>query len=111
MKKVLERKGIDCVISNNGKEALCAYKSDDFDLVFMDCQMPVMDGYEATRSIRRLEKKLKHTPIIAMTAHAFSGDREKCLDCGMDDYLSKPIEVSDIYRVIENYSKKSSIIL
>jgi CheY-like chemotaxis protein len=80
------------VIANNGKEATMAIATQRFDLVLMDVQMPEMDGIEATRWIRQFESDGEvHTPIVAMTAHAMKGDREHCLQAGMDDYLSKPI--------------------
>lgn len=71
-----------------------------YDLIFMDCQMPVMDGYEATRKIREAEGNEKHTPIIAMTAYAMQGDREKCMEAGMDDYISKPISLDVVYKFL-----------
>ncbi|MCW8948764.1 MAG: ATP-binding protein [Sedimenticola sp.] len=92
-KKMLRRLGLECDIAHDGLAALSAINDQHYDLVLMDCQMPRMDGYEATRAIRLREatKGLSRLPVIAMTANAMDGDREKCLDSGMDDYLAKPI--------------------
>jgi len=91
--KVLTSLGVSVELAVNGEEAFACARTEQFDLIFMDCQMPVMDGYAATRAIRDWEKSNGgHTPIIAMTANAMAGDRERCLAAGMDDYLSKPIK-------------------
>jgi len=83
--------------ANNGLEGVNALKKGDFDLVLMDIQMPKMDGYTATKYIRNnFENKKKNIPILAMTAHALDGEREKCIDSGMTDYLSKPI-MKDVF--------------
>ena len=95
--KHLEHLGIEAELVANGQEALDAVRDADYDLVFMDCQMPVMDGYAATRAIREQEAQThRHTPIVAMTANAMPGDVEKCLEAGMDDYLSKPVKRDDL---------------
>jgi|GEM_PF-2123193 len=95
-----------CTLANNGLEAVKAVEDNDFDLIFMDCQMPIMDGYESTRKIRVLERR--HLPIIAMTANAMEGDRQKCLDAGMDDYLSKPIDYQIMLNMIKDYMDDTS---
>lgn len=88
----LHKVKIEADVANNGKEAIEAISKNNYDLVFMDCHMPVMDGYEATTLIRENEKGKKHITLIAMTANAMEGDKEKCIAVGMDDYISKPIK-------------------
>jgi CheY-like chemotaxis protein/HPt (histidine-containing phosphotransfer) domain-containing protein len=146
--KLLETRGHRVALASNGKEAVEAFKNGDFDLILMDIQMPEMDGFEATREIRKIEdrgqepeargqksedrgqkledrKQAKETPaanpstinnrqstiervpIIAMTAHAMTGDREKCIDAGMDEYVSKPIKPEALYSVIDKVARKS----
>jgi signal transduction histidine kinase/CheY-like chemotaxis protein/HPt (histidine-containing phosphotransfer) domain-containing protein len=106
LQRLLERMGHVAVIAGDGLEAVQRYQSGKFDLIFMDVQMPEMDGYTATARIRALEGgKGKHTPIIAMTAYALKGDREKCLAAGMDDYLSKPARIAEIENAIRKARK------
>jgi len=101
---LLSLRGHSVVVVNNGIEALDSLEKKSFDVVLMDVQMPEMDGFEATRLIRRKEQTTgEHLPIIAMTAHAMKGDRERCLEAGMDGYISKPIEAVELYRAIESY--------
>lgn len=88
----------------NGLEAVEAHRQEPFDYILMDCQMPEMDGYEATRVIRQREGAMRHTPIIAMTANVMEGDREKCLSAGMDDYISKPIKEENLLAAFERLS-------
>ena len=100
---ILEKRGHTVVVVDNGKEATRAIATQRFDLVLMDVQMPEMDGLEATGVIRRDEAAQgKHTPIVAMTAHAMKGDREKCLEAGMDAYLPKPIQVKELLMTIKS---------
>jgi CheY-like chemotaxis protein len=99
---LLERHGHDVRVVNNGREAIAAVESDEFDLILMDVQMPTMDGFEATAAIRAREKDTgRHIPIVAMTAHALKGDREMCLEVGMDEYISKPIRAASLFRTIQ----------
>jgi signal transduction histidine kinase/ActR/RegA family two-component response regulator len=90
--RTLEKLGYDVGIARNGREAVAAWETGRYDLILMDCQMPVLDGYEATREIRRREGAACHIPIVALTAHAMMDDDRKCKAAGMDDYLTKPIE-------------------
>jgi signal transduction histidine kinase/CheY-like chemotaxis protein len=99
--RLLERRGHQVAVANNGRDAVAMAASQPYDLILMDVQMPEMDGLEATAEIRRHEQTTgEHIPIIAMTAHAMKGDRERCIDAGMDDYIAKPIHSADLYRVI-----------
>jgi two-component system, sensor histidine kinase and response regulator len=106
----LERTGNKVIIVNNGKEALVALKYKQFDLILMDIQMPVMDGLKATECIRDLEKSTgEHMPIIAMTANAMKGDRERYLMAGMDDYVSKPIDPEELFSAINRITGKEKL--
>jgi PAS domain S-box-containing protein len=119
---ILEKRGHTVVVADNGKEALAALERESFDLILMDVQMPEMDGFEATRAIRERElslsvsqslgpqdfglrtpdSRLFHIPVVAMTAHAMKGDRERCLEAGMDTYVSKPLQAQQLFEVIES---------
>ena len=97
MKAYVEKLGVNAIIVGSGKEALAACEIEDYDLILMDIEMPGMDGIEATQQIRQLENHGEtRIPILAMTAHAMRGDREKYLDAGMDGYISKPIRFDDL---------------
>ncbi len=100
---ILERLQCNVTVVENGLEAVDILQKEKFDIVFMDCQMPVLDGYSATRTIRAQEKNGQHIPIVAMTAHAIEGDRIKCIDSGMDDYISKPIDMNELVRILDNF--------
>ncbi|HUJ21977.1 MAG TPA: response regulator, partial [Bryobacteraceae bacterium] len=100
--RLLEKQGHSVVVAGNGREVLSALYERSFDLVLMDIQMPEMDGFEATQAIRETERETgTHLPIIAMTAHAMKGDEERCLEAGMDSYVSKPITPRDLFAAIE----------
>jgi len=97
---LLQKQGHEVVLANNGAEAVAAFPTRAFDVVLMDVQMPVMDGLEATARMRQLEADGRHTPVIALTAHAMAGDRERFLAAGMDGYVSKPIQLLDLWRTL-----------
>ncbi len=102
---LLEKRGHSLVHAANGREAVDAAARENFDLIFMDVQMPEMDGFEATQLIREAEQATgRHTPIAAMTAHAMAGDHQRCLAAGMDDYISKPLQKSELLAVIQRIS-------
>jgi signal transduction histidine kinase/CheY-like chemotaxis protein len=106
MKQICRNRGWSIKIVSNGKDALVMLEKVDFDLILMDIQMPGMSGYEITKVIRENEKMSgTHTPIIATTAYAMHGDRKKCLDAGMDDYISKPIDIGKLAEVISKHAK------
>ncbi len=104
--KMLQKVGLSAVLANNGVEALAILKEQSFDLVLMDCQMPEMDGFEATCKIREQNIQTlydRHLPVIAMTANVMSGDRERCLDVGMDDYIGKPVRQDHLETVLRKW--------
>jgi len=126
----LSRAGYQVDLAENGQQAVEAYKRKHYDLILMDIQMPVMDGYEATKEIRKLERSLvndhsslakdntndkwqmtnnrsaaSHIPIIAMTAHAIEGYRERCLEAGMEDYIAKPLRKKDLLAMVEKWTR------
>jgi len=111
--RLLEKAGLRTDVVENGSQAVAAIRKAKYDLIFMDCQMPEMDGFEATAEIRRLEGTSRHTTICALTAHAMAGDRERCIDAGMDDYISKPLTVGILHNKIEHwiYSKQTDAIV
>jgi two-component system, sensor histidine kinase and response regulator len=99
--RLLQGEGHTVVIATNGREAVRMHAEAEFDLIVMDVEMPEMDGFEATREIRRAESAMdKHIPIIAMTAHAMKGDQQRCLAGGMDFYVSKPVRKADLLATI-----------
>ncbi|MGA9569959.1 MAG: response regulator [Candidatus Acidiferrales bacterium] len=107
--RLLERRGHSVIVAENGKQALTAIERHKFDLVLMDVQMPEMGGLEATQLIRENEKATgEHLPILAMTAHAMQGDRERCIAAGMDGYLAKPIDPKSFFQTVEGISQRAA---
>src|SRR6185436_13730519 len=107
--RVLEKHGHHVVLANNGIEAIATWEKERFDIVFMDVQMPRMSGFEATAAIRKKEAGTgKHIPIVAMTAHAMKGDRERCLAAGMDGYIPKPIRANELYDLLRGINASGS---
>lgn len=104
-KGMLTKCGVTVTLAANGEEAPSALETLPFDIVFMDCQMPVMDGYDATRAIRAPDTKVarRDIPVIAMTAKAMKGDRERCLDARMDDYITKPVDRKKLRRALDKW--------
>ena len=101
--RLLEKGGHKVSVANNGIEAIELYEKEPFDLILMDIQMPDINGYEATNAIRKKEKGTgSHIPIIAMTANAMKGDREKCIEAGMDEYISKPVNSIVLHELLQN---------
>ncbi len=100
---LVERLGHRADVVSNGYEALEAVSRQPYDIVLMDCQMPEMDGYQATKEIRGREPKGTHIPIIALTANAMKGDRDRCLEAGMDDFVSKPVKIEELKNVLDRW--------
>jgi signal transduction histidine kinase/ActR/RegA family two-component response regulator len=106
---LLKRMGATVDVAANGREAVDASERIDYDIILMDCQMPVMDGYQATGQIRARESNRpteKRTPIVALTAHAMPGDSQRCLDAGMDDYITKPVSPKDLSTMLEKWARR-----
>jgi CheY-like chemotaxis protein len=106
---MLERLGCHVDVVPDGREAVAALRRATYDLVLMDCQMPNLDGFQATVEIRRLEPAIPRVPIVAMTANALEGDREKCLASGMDDYIAKPVKRQQLEQVVHRWTRGSTI--
>ena len=100
------QKGWKVILAENGKAGLDAYQTQEFDVIIMDCQMPVLDGYQTTSAIRQLEgQRSRYIPIIAMTANALEGDLETCLNAGMNDYLTKPVNKNTFYAIVDKWTE------
>ena len=110
-KRILEKAGHQVTLAGNGEQAIAVWSVEPFDLILMDVQMPEMDGYQATSEIRQRERITgEHIPIIAMTAYAMTGDRERCLAAGMDDYVSKPIDAKILLAMVEKYALAAALV-
>ena len=106
--RMLEERGLHPDVANNGREAVEAWQQTEYDIVLMDIQMPEMDGYEATQEIRQRERRLaRRTVIVAMTANAMSGDRERCIAAGMDDYITKPVRAERLYQTLASWAGRT----
>ncbi|MBW1979919.1 MAG: response regulator [Deltaproteobacteria bacterium] len=107
--EILEGAGLKVTVADNGQEAVNAVQEKEYDVILMDLQMPVMDGFEATRKIRSSRAEIRDIPIIAMTAHAMKGDREKCLEAGMNDHVTKPIDPEQLFAALVRWIKRQEI--
>ncbi|OED45141.1 hypothetical protein ACH42_05610 [Endozoicomonas sp. (ex Bugula neritina AB1)] len=103
-RKLLEKLGCDCSIANNGQECIDMLTTHSYDMILMDCMMPIKDGYEATREIRAAGNT--HIPIIAFTAKAMDSDHQACLEAGMNDFIDKPINLNQMTSLLDRWSKK-----
>jgi CheY-like chemotaxis protein len=104
--RVLEKHGYQVTVAADGRQALAARDRASFDVVLMDVQMPGMDGFECTAAIRDHERETgNHLPIIAMTAHAMPGDRERCIAAGMDSYIAKPLKAAELIELLEKFAE------
>jgi signal transduction histidine kinase len=108
IRRVLEKRGHQVQVAHNGREALVQVQASEFDLILMDVQMPEMDGYQATAAIREMPG-WSRVPIVALTAHAMPGDRERCVAAGMDAYLTKPIDAKELIQVVEEYCRRAIV--
>ncbi|MEM7515902.1 MAG: response regulator, partial [Planctomycetota bacterium] len=108
---VMTLKRLGCVVevANDGREAVKQARKRNFDIIFMDCQMPVMDGFDATRAIRREEPKNVRVPIVALTANVFAEDREHCLEVGMDGFLPKPVTSGELREILTRFASKERV--
>jgi CheY-like chemotaxis protein len=100
--KILLKAGMTVTCANHGQEAIELFEQQDFNLILMDCQMPILDGFDATRAIRKLGKRGQQISIIALTANAMASDRERCMQAGMDEYLAKPYRQDDLLALIQS---------
>jgi CheY-like chemotaxis protein len=110
-KRLLEKQGFAVDLANNGAEGVAMWTNSPYDLLFMDCQMPEMDGFEATEEIRRLEgqdNRPGRTPIIALTANTLQADKERCFAVGMDDFIPKPIPLETLNRVLQKWARRAA---
>src|SRR5262249_19073875 len=106
---LLKKRGLMVDVASSGVEAVRCYEQSDYAVILMDCQMPLMDGYDATRDIRRKEQGgRRYTPVIAITAHAMGSERDRCRAAGMDDYLTKPVEPAALLRCIAAHHSVST---
>lgn len=105
--RMLERLGCDVGLADNGRAAVQLAQSTPYDVIFMDCLMPDMDGYEATRELRRLHDGKARVPIIALTGHSAEQERDRCLQAGMDDFISKPVSMESFSTVLKAWLKSA----